>query len=179
MTSTLNAALKGLGIYNKILVTGPQRSGTTIASQIIAAEVSKRCIDERDYGYHDPIAFRSFVESEESLVIQCPNFAHIIERFASESICVVFMHRDPRAIIASQKRVDWKSASYQRRLYRGKVPYVINWLTPICVIKILYWHLHQKFHVIHSIDLAYEDLSQHRLWIDSHRRQAFAAKQTR
>jgi hypothetical protein len=170
--------VRGLRVYGKILVTGPQRSGTTIAAKIIAAELSVRSVDEREYGWNDPLAFRDLLFCSEQLVIQCPNFAHIIEQFSGPETFVVFMHRDPRAIIASQRRISWKSASYQRGLYRGKVSYLIHWITPVCVMKYLHWHFYQKPLVPHCYDLAYEALSSHPLWVGPTLRAAFSPKQT-
>lgn len=177
-TLNLDFIFPQLRSFRKILVTGPQRSGTTIAAQVIAAETSLRYVDERDYGYRDLNAFRSLLESEEPVVIQCPNFAHIIEQFTGQDTCIVFMHRDPREIITSQRRVAWKSALYQRNLYRGKVPYVMHLLTPVCVLKYLHWHLHQKQLVEHHYDIAYQSLSNHPHWVEAPQRTMFTAKQT-
>jgi len=174
----LEEVIQSLRIFNKILVTGPQRSGTTIAAQIIAADSSMPCVDEKEYSWRDPAIFRNLLNSKERLVIQCPNFAHIIEQFAGPGKCIVFMHRDPREIIASQRRIGWRSASYQRKLYRGKVPYLMHLVTPICVIKYLHWHLHQKVLIPHYCDLSYASLSSHPRWIKPVQRSAFNAKQT-
>lgn len=174
----LNSITSNLGRFRKILVTGPQRSGTTIAAEIIAAETAMPYVDERSYGWRDLAALSMLVANDERMVIQYPNFAHIIEQFTADDICIVFMHRQPTDILQSQKRINWKSASYQRKLYRGKVPYINHWLTPVCVIKYLHWHLHQKSLVLHSLDLPYHSLKQHPRWVEQPRRSMFTSKQT-
>ena len=116
----LEEVIQSLRIFNKILVTRPQRSGTTIAAQIIAANSSMPCVDEKEYG--------------------------------------------------------WRSASYQRKLYRGKVPYPMHLVTPICIITHLHWHHHQKVLIPHYCDLSYASLSSHPRWIKPVQRSAFNAK---
>ena len=118
----LEEVIQSLRIFNKILVTGPQRSGTTIAAQIIAADSAMPCVDEKEYG--------------------------------------------------------WRSASCQRKLYRGKAPYLMYLVTPIRVIKYLHWPLHQKVLIPHYCDLSYASLSSHPRWIKPVQRSAFNAKQT-
>lgn len=167
-----------LARYRKILVTGPQRSGTTIVSRILAAESGYRCVDERDFGWRDIDRFEALVAEDDRMVIQCPGLSHTIERWASPDHLIVFMHRNPADIMASERRVRWGSGRYQKRLYRHTVPYLRHWLTPVSVLKYLHWHFVQKAQVPHSVDLPYESLVSHPLWVSQDRRAGFTAKQT-
>jgi hypothetical protein len=62
-------------------VTGPQRSGTSIASQILAAESGYRCVDEREFAWHDLRSFRALISTPEKMIIQCPSMSHLVEEF--------------------------------------------------------------------------------------------------
>lgn len=169
---------ESLQSYRKILVTGPQRSGTTITSQILAHESGYRCVDEREFEWRDISRFRQLIEAPEKMVIQCPSMSHLVEDFGQPEHLVVFMQRNPLDIIASEKRIGWKSERYGKKLYRGKVSYLPHWLTPLCVLKYLHWHLEQKPLVARYFDLPYEALKAHPLWLAKELRSSFGAKQT-
>ncbi len=164
--------------YRKILVTGPQRSGTTITSRILAAESGYRCVDEREFAWHDLRLFRALISTPEKMVIQCPSMSHLVEEFGQPENLVVFMQRNPLDIIASEKRVRWKSERYGKKLYCGKVSYIFHWMTPLCILKYLHWHFEQKPIIPSYVDLPYESLREHPLWIAKEKRSAFGAKQT-
>lgn len=164
--------------YRKILVTGPQRSGTTITSQILAMESGYRYIDEREFNLRDPTLFEQFLRDDQNMVIQCPSMSHLIDQFGSEKNLIIFMHRNPREIMSSQMRIGWKSERHEKKLYRGKVCYLPHLFTPICVLKYLHWHFEQKHKVSHYLNLQYSSLDNHPLWIDKENRSTFKAKQT-
>jgi hypothetical protein len=173
----LHAFFLSLKNYRKIFVTGPQRSGTSITSKILAFESGYRCVDEREFEWRNLDLFRQFLESNENLVIQCPGMSHIIEQFGQPENLVVFMQRNPLEILASEKRIVWKSERYGKKLYKDKVSYMPHWFTPLCVLKYLHWHFEQKQLIPNPIDLAYESLQGHPLWIDKEKRARFSAKQ--
>lgn len=172
------ALFAALARYRKILVTGPQRSGTTIVSRILAAESGYRCVDEREFGWSDIERFAALMADDDRMVIQCPVMARVIERWAHPDYLIVFMHRNPADIIRSERRIRWPSRRVEKRRYRKTVPYLSHWCTPVSVLKYLHWHLVHKPQVPHSVDLPYESLASHPLWVESARRARFTAKQT-
>ncbi len=82
-----------------IFVTGPQRSGTRLAAQIIARQTGRTFIDELDYSPDIPM----------NSVIQAPFLLKaVIElSFMFPTAEFVFMYRNVDDIVKSMKRIEW------------------------------------------------------------------------
>jgi hypothetical protein len=82
-----------------IIVTGPQRSGTTIAAHIIAQETGGVFVDELDYSLPLP----------DKAVVQAPFLLHdaVALSFVVPNVRFAFMYRTPGDIVASMKRIQW------------------------------------------------------------------------
>lgn len=79
--------LQNVGIlkkYEKIIVTGPPRSGTTIAALIIAKELNYKFIDESWYDANNPQKFMFFFGLPRKMVIHTTAFLkdiHVLKNF--------------------------------------------------------------------------------------------------
>lgn len=84
----------------QILVTGPQRSGTTIAARIIAHDLDIEYIDESDVQFND---------IPEHCVIQAPFALKCLVElsFIQPNLNFAFMVRDPQDIKKSMERIEW------------------------------------------------------------------------
>ena len=63
--------------FRKVLVTGPQRSGTTFASKAISTALGYRWIDEKVYKVHNEIEFSNLIQDSNKYVIHCPAMSHL------------------------------------------------------------------------------------------------------
>ena len=83
-----------------IFVTGPQRSGTTIAARILADKLSKTYVDESEY---NP------VDIPDNAIIQAPfAFKYILElSFSFPQSFFAVMLRDKNEIVSSMERIEW------------------------------------------------------------------------
>lgn len=153
--------------YDQIYVTGPQRSGTAICSQMIANDTGFRCIDEFEYGRQlpGPSSFGS------SVVVQCPRWTSFIENYSQDGSLIVFMIRPITEIIRSQKRINWPCESYELSKYGVKKG-------PIAQVKYDHWEK-QKLLVKHYLEVPYHSLEGHPLWVPASLRVNFLPKQTR
>jgi len=61
-----------LASFDKILVTGPQRSGSRICAQMIAYDTGHEYVDEEDLSMDSLYQLCGFLEDQRGLVIQCP-----------------------------------------------------------------------------------------------------------
>lgn len=170
-----------LSVYDQILVTGPQRSGTTIAAKMIAADTGHRYVDEEEFCTHVEEMFAS-VLGERKIVVQCPAMLYIMDQVATESTLVVVMMRDCLDIASSEDRVGWKVGPYyelgklgmssqQARRYRhagGRV----------APLKYLWWKEGLRDSIPHWLELEYESLSTHPLWVPRGQRAHFLPRQT-
>ena len=95
-----------LKTYNKIVVTGPQRSGTTIIARMIAHDTGHTYIDESLFEVGDFKLFKKTIQDNDTCVIQCPGLAHKAHCLNEYTDTIVlFCIRPVADIIASQNRV--------------------------------------------------------------------------
>ena len=87
-----------------IIVTGPQRSGTTIAARIIAEQTGGVYVDELDYCLPLP----------DKAVVQAPFLLHqaLEASYMIPNVRFAFMYRAPGDIVASMERVEWYADWY-------------------------------------------------------------------
>ena len=164
------STLKFLGV-KRILVTGPQRSGTTIASKMISNDLKLPCIDEMAFGAH---SFDQFYEMarKPAYVIQCPTmspYVHLVP-----GAVVIWMRRDLRDVLRSQRRIGWdvfEGIEKDRYFYGGH--------QEAAVVKTEAWCRFQRVALgERAFDLDYASLTSHPMWVDPARRQRFGPKQT-
>lgn len=80
--------------YSHILVTGPQRSGTTIITHMIAHDTKKVAIDEVAFGHREVRLIPGILEEEESCVLQAPQALPWIPILTHMNMAVVYVLRD-------------------------------------------------------------------------------------
>jgi len=161
-----------LSVRRTIIVTGPQRSGTTIAMEMIAADLGYRAYREEAFGVQCKDQWLALVNEADGAVIQCPamsRWAHEVP----EQVAVVFMRRDLEAIRRSQDRIGWPKAE---RL--GELQKYDETSGCIAAIKYAYWETEQRSHIRYAYELEYKSLAEHPLWIAPEQRQGFTARQT-
>jgi hypothetical protein len=150
-----------------ILVTGPNRSGTTIAAHIIAYELSYTYVDEDEFIVDHPELLEE-VFQRDYIVIQGPsicNIAHQLDCF------VVMMRRPLEEIHASEKRVKWSWTKRELSKYNQTTG-------SIAEVKYAYWDNVQRFMCEGKYaELDYHSLEDHPLWIQDANRSKFKARQ--
>lgn len=168
--SEVLSALKLLGC-KRILVTGPQRSGTTFASKALAADLKLPHVEERAFGTHD---FQQFHDAakDKAFVMQCPTMAPYVHLVPGT--VVVWMHRDLPDILQSQHRIQWGEFE---QLERDR--YFSRDSEDAATIKLNAWQRFQRIELgERAFDLRYESLADHPLWIGKDGRKTFRDRQT-
>jgi len=89
--------------FDQVLVTGPQRSGTTIGAKVLARELELLYIDEQEI----PTVREFFgrIVGGDRFVAQAPRFCAYLHLFG---IPVVVMRRPLEEIVRSQQRIGWQ-----------------------------------------------------------------------
>lgn len=152
--------------YKKIVVTGPQRSGTTIASHMIAKDLGYEHIDETKFGVHNGNVFRKILNDRENIVIQAPGLFQDCMAIKDEDVLVVVMKRNIKDIIASQERIKW---AYEK----GELSKFGLENGIISKVKYDYFKTHKPKNYV---ELRYSDLKRHPLYVENRKR--FSPKQT-
>lgn len=152
--------------FDKIMVTGPQRSGTTIASIILAEELNYRYVDELDA--NTLVDAMHFYRHAKRFILQAPMLAaycHVLP------MVVVYMVRPIAEIIASEKRIGWQCQESELAKYFTKTGLISE-------VKYKAWREYQQPKLCHAFELDYHSMNKHPLWIDREKRINFSQKQT-
>lgn len=172
-------AIKG---YGRILVTGPQRSGTRIAARIIAHDTGHAYVDEAEFEVHRGSLFDGILKDRSQIVVHCPGMCYAIEKYSDDDTLIVMMIRPISDIIASEQRIGWKHGPYHEYERYGIDRLKARWERrhgrPISQIKYDHWHSYQRDRIRHYLELDYQSLSDHPLWVPKERRLNFAYNQT-
>jgi hypothetical protein len=173
----------------KVLVSGPQRSGTRICARMISNDIGLSYIDETDI----PEFFRSqdrevvidavqnLINGDvsglrfpprdvENFVLHCPPFMpwiHLVK-----GVFVVIMRRPIEDIERSMKRINWKEnlqeLEYNKigftRFGEPKPGYVRT-NSSLAKLKYNFWNSYQRKHVMDHVEIEYNDLGGHSMWI--------------
>ena len=167
-------ALPELRTFRKILVTGPHRSGTTICSRMLAADLTRHThVDERDIGVRSLSRLMKQLATNGPDIIHGPCFSSLVQWMAGD-MAVVFMQRDQTDIQKSQDRIGWtgREAEWQNGQYffpsTFSVPHAVYYG----------WILHQKpMMQVPYFEIEYESLSAHPLWVPKEKRVNFTNRQ--
>ncbi len=94
-----------LNKFDKIIVTGPPRSGTTISAMIIANELKYKFIDESWYDGNDRMKFFALFSMPRKMVIHTTAFSrdlyNINDLFKIYNVSIILIKRDIKGILES------------------------------------------------------------------------------
>jgi len=152
--------------HKRIIVTGPQRSGTTICAHMISHDTGLEYIDEDRIGVDNLSLARNLFSSHKNCVLQAPALARHCHELDVD--LVVFMIRPVADIIKSQKRIGWGCETIELSRYGVSAG-------PIAQVKYDYWRNVQRSKVKNYREINYNDLTGHKLF--EHNRMGFSARQ--
>lgn len=159
--------------YSKIIVTGPQRSGTRIVSHIISHDTGHKYIDEKECFNFNKVWKRWM--NDKDFVIHAPAMAARCSDFGIDDTLIVFCRRNIDDIIKSQKRINWRCEPEEKYEYKEVFGKDFDKISdkPISEIKYAIWDKIQKKNIKHWLDVDYQSLSKHPLFVDKDRREGF------
>ena len=146
--STLADVTEGLQGVDRVLVTGPQRSGTTIASKMLSHKLGLKLVDESLIGPGNRNDFLKFIAENSGFVIQFPNACDWLQLIEDKgTLGIVFMIRDDKSILASQNRINWRGGNplgypqFSFDLLPPDIKKVIDFKQPLCKNRKKVWLL--------------------------------------
>jgi hypothetical protein len=167
-----------LADYRVVLVSGPHRSGTTIAARMIAEDTGLRFCPEETFGHDNAKAWIKLVETAQGAVIQCPTMCYQIERFGDrEDVAVVMMFRWLGDILKSQVQVGWSPDGQYKTRYKAELARYRENRSSLASIKYKHWLASQRDNILHSYIVRYETLNKHPLWLSKEQRRGFGPRQ--
>ena len=146
--------------FKKILVTGPQRSGTTICGHMIAKDLQYRYVDEREVNVRSLFLLSQKLLNPEKIVIQCPVASAFVSWIDFPETCVVFMRRNCKEIKESEERINWPEELVELKNYFTNKG-------PIAQVRYHNWDIYQRPCMkVPYFEMPYESLKTHPLWVD-------------
>lgn len=159
------------GKFEKILVTGPQRSGTRICAKMIAHDTGHKYVDEAMIGVDSLYRLKSLFERKQRIVVQCPALCRHIHMFRADNCAIIIMLRNVKDIVASQKRIGWNWENVELERYDQTEGLIAE-------IKYAFWKKYQKEKIGNAFEIEYESLARHKLWVSKNLRRDFGNGQT-
>ena len=169
-----------------IAVTGPERSGTTIATEMICFSTGYTSVSEETWDN----SFESLwhlLRERNRITVHAPHLTfrvHEIDRHCPDRVLVVFMLRAVEDIVASQRNCHWGSLSEHcaddgdpkgwgnpasrwydaasHQLFRDEIDPDAH----LCLNRQQCWRRRQKHLVRHYVEVQYETLRSHPLWLE-------------
>jgi hypothetical protein len=164
--------LKELKKFDKVVVSGPQRSGTTIAMKQIAVDLGYRPVKEESFFASNLMGF-FYCLQEKKIVIQAPAMSYILGELCEPDTAVVFMLRDYEEIKKSEKRVNWDQAMSEANKYFSYDE------AGISELKYKIWSEFQKPKLKdRAFELNYDELVSLPLYVKQRARLKFHSRQT-
>ena len=162
---------KHLNSFSRIVVTGPQLSGTTIEAKAIDSDLGYQYVDEDDIGVKSLSSLFGALRFDR-VVIQSPATCSCVHWIDTPSTAVVMMRRSVMEIVASQQRIGWDDQIAERKNYfkiDGEIASIKYWA----------WEEFQRDSMrVPFFEVNYSDLSRHRIWVASEHRRNFKPRQT-
>ena len=162
---------KWLAQYDKILVTGPQRSGTRICTKMIAYDTGHEYVDELGIVGDSVTWLGTLISTKQRFVVQCPGLCRHVHMFSAGDTAIVLMRRNVEDIVASQERVGWRGEWLELAKYDRSDGVIAE-------VKYRFWEEYQQERIKHAFEIEYGSLAGHLLWVPERLRQSFAIGQT-
>jgi hypothetical protein len=159
-----------LAPFSRIIVTGPQRSGTTIAAVMIAEELGYYFYPEEQIRVWESWRVKRLFGRTSDFVLQAPAICRHVHRYSEPDVAVVMVRRDVDEILASEQRVEW--TGQERELWRYGLREGV-----IAEVKYNFWETGQKTRIHNPFELEYESLRHHPRWIPKGERTDFGPRQ--
>lgn len=164
-----------LASYRAIAVTGPQRSGTTIASHILADTLNFRQVDEDTFDVVDYGMWLNYLTVPSRVVVHCPSMSFALtDTMHLRDIAIVFLYRPEPEIEASVKRINLNQEREYLR-YKSRHASFMEVKRTMAGHKYHIWEWTQEPFLPNTFRLYYHDMESHPMWVRD--RSSFAPRQ--
>lgn len=159
-----------LSPFEKIIVTGPQRSGTTVCAAMIAHDLDYYFYPEEQIRVWELWRVERLFKRTSEFVLQAPAICRYVHTFSAPEVAIVLVRRDIQDIVASQERVEWTSEERELRQYGFNEGVIAE-------VKYQYWEEYQQNMIENAFEIDYKSLRAHLLWIPQKERLNFSPRQ--
>jgi len=177
----LNDSVEALFSYSQIIVTGPQRSGTTFTARAIAATMAMSYVDENEVKVREKDLLMNLLRFRSAIVVQAPGCTHLLHDIDEPDTAIVWVRRPIKDILESQSRVKWSGEEQELRQYRSfQNQHCPPHIHGSAAIKTWHWDSWQKSACkVDTFEMNYgcKFLTEHDLWVNKSKRSNFGIRQ--
>ncbi len=154
--------------FSRIIVTGPHRSGTTIATEMIAADTGHEAILEEEFEYYREDLLRRTLERR-GIVVQCPALFDLMPELSSPDTAIVLMRRPLSELAESRDRMfdpttaQQLSADEQNRDQLARLGASSGDAAALKYSQWQAWVERRRVH--HPVVVEYSSLAKHPMWV--------------
>lgn len=159
-----------LAPFSRIIVSGPQRSGSTLVAAAIAEDLSYWFYPEEQIRVWELWRVERLFNRTSDFTLQAPAICRYVHRFSAPDVAIVLVRRNVKDILASEERVEWIGQPHE--LWRYKLREGI-----IAQVKYDYWDERQKHIIDNPFEVEYESLREHPLWVPRKERAGWEPRQ--
>lgn len=145
----------------KIVVVGPQRSGTRFAAWALARDLGYEFVDQKGIGISGWGRLKGQLDKHVKVVIQGTGCTHNIHNLNRDDTLIVWVRRREEEILASEKRINWSCQKPEL----GRIPEKYRGIRPSCRARLAYWKEEQRDRVPHWTEVRYDFLKTHHLYM--------------
>lgn len=167
--------------FSKILVSGPQRSGTTFLSSVLSEDLNYKLYDELK-------TIDNFLKVEDESVSQAPSMSSLLHNIpAQNGMVVIFVSRNCNDIIASCEKLKLRGINWnkhhggepaERRILNFNCQDYLNKDIHSSYIKQNFWMAYQMHEMkVPYINIGYDFLQDHPKFKSKDQRVNFKPKQ--
>lgn len=177
--------------YPRVIVLGPQRSGTNFAADILAEVTERPLFSERAFGETscsiDPAVTKNeslyeFIHREQKYVLQAPTLTCQCHTLTVTNAILCYMDRPADEIEASRAKSDWPGTKRELAKYAKAHPYHFECMKdkPLGNLqRYVFDNFQRKIVQMPCIEMPFLLLSEHPRWYPPELRADFRIGQTR
>lgn len=157
--------------YKNIVVSGPQRSGTTACSGFVMTDLGRGKISRVSGGVNiDQLAKQCAAKGDKVIhAAGCTFGLHRDDIGGRDDTAVIWMWRDLEDVHKSEKRINWRpGAEFQR--------YDTKKREEVAPAKIKMFEEEQRDKIKHLYEIDYTELEKHPLYVGPEERKAFGSR---
>ena len=165
--------------YKRIIVTGPHRSGTTIAAEMIAADTGHEAVREEAFLFYREDMLHGLM-ARDGIVVQCPALFDRMPDLTDPDTAIVLMRRPLSELEASRARMfvpgstERFSAEEQNRAQLARLGATDGDAAAIKYARWADWIAEGRIH--HPVEVAYDALRAHPMWVSPEQRRSLGSQ---
>ena len=159
--------------FARIIVTGPHRSGTTVATEMIAADTGFEAVREEAFDFYDEARLRLLMRRRQ-VVVQCPALFDLMPALSDPETAIVLMRRPLVELAASRGRMFAPgngiqlSPEEQNTEQLARLGESDGDAAALKYERWASWRAGGAIH--HPVEVDYSDLADHPMWVSPEKR---------